>query len=650
MALVPPGVRALSGYRRSWLVKDLVAGVVLTTLLVPQGMAYAELAGLPPITGLYTTIMCLLGYAVFGPSRILVLGPASSLGPMIAATILPLVAAGGDPDRAVALAGMLALMTGVVMVTAGATGLGFVADLLSRPTMIGYMNGLAVTILIGQLPKLFGFSVDGDGLIDEVVGFVQGLARGDVVPAAAAVGLGGILVILVLQRWLPKVPAVLVMVVLAIAVSAVLQLDEHGVSLIGVLPKGFPPLTFPSVGWSDVGPLAGGALAIALVSLADTISTASSFAERTGQEVHGNQEMIGIGAANLAAGLFQGFPVSTSASRTAVAERAGSKSQLTGVTGAALIIVMIVFVPGLFKDLPQAALAAVVITAALSLADLPATARLWHQRKVEFSLSIVAFLGVALLGVLPGIAIAVGLSILNVFRRAWRPYQTTLGRVDGIAGYHDVQSYPEARLLPGLVLYRFDGPLFFANAKTFRDEVTALARSDPPPQWIVVAAEPITDVDTTAADVLFDLDRRLDERGQTLVFAELKDPVRRKIDRYGLTREIEPRHFFPTVEAAADAWSANSGATWADPPSGTPAAVSVPPQPRPSSTGRPSEHRGGEPPHGASAVAARRRGRGAPRPHSGVLIAWRFVPSRQRDRRSRPVSGRDAGEIADLVS
>src|SRR5688500_4278420 len=594
MDLVPPGGRALSGYQRRWLVKDLVAGVVLTTLLVPQGMAYAELAGLPPITGLYTTIMCLLGYAVFGPSRILVLGPDSSLGPMIAATILPLVAAGGDPERAVALAGMLAIMTAVVMIAAGIAGLGFVADLLSKPTMIGYMNGLALTIIIGQLPKLFGFSVDGEGLIGEFVGFLQGLAQGDVVPAAAAVGLGGIAVILVLQRWLPKVPSVLVMVVLAIVVSAVFQLGERGVSLIGVLPEGFPPLTIPSVQWSDIGPLVAGALAIALVSLADTISTSSSFAGRTGQEVHGNQEMIGIGAANLAAGLFQGFPVSTSASRTAVAEGAGARSQLTGVTGAALIIVMIVFLPGLFRDLPQSALAAVVITAALSLADLPATTRLWHQRKVEFSLSIVAFLGVALLGVLPGIAIAVGLSILNVFRRAWRPYETTLGLVDGLAGYHDVHSYPAARLLPGLVIYRFDAPLFFANAKTFRDEVTALARSEPAPRWIVIAAEPITDVDTTAADILFDLDHMLDERGQALVFAELKDPVRRKIELYGLAREIEPEHFFPTVEAAVEAWCERTGATWAEPPSDAAAgAADGVPQPGAGPPGMVTDRRGG---------------------------------------------------------
>ena len=300
-------------------------------------------------------------------------------------------------------------------------------------------------------------------------------------PAAAAVGIAGIVLILVLQRWLPKVPAVLITVVLAIAATTVFDLADHGVSLVGVLPKGFPPLTIPSVRLSDLGPLFAGALGIALVSLADTISTASAFAARTGQEVRGNGEMIGIGAANLAAGLFQGFPVSTSGSRTAVAERSGAKTQLTGVIGAALIILMIVLVPGLFRNLPQPALAAVVITASLSLADIPATVRLWRQRKAEFLLSIAAFLGVALLGVLPGIAIAVGLSILNVFRRAWWPYATVLGRVDGLEGYHDIHSYPDAEHLPGLVIYRFDGPLFFANAKTFRDEVRRLARAEPKP-------------------------------------------------------------------------------------------------------------------------------------------------------------------------
>jgi high affinity sulfate transporter 1 len=556
------GGLSLSSYRREWLARDVVAGVVLTTLLVPQGMAYAELAGLPPITGLYTSIMCLLGYAVFGPSRILVLGPDSSLGPMIAATILPLVAANGDEKRAIALASVLAIMVAAIMILAAVAKLGFIADLISKPTMIGYMNGLALTILVGQLPKLFGFKVSGDGLIAEFTGFVEGLAKGEAIGAAAAVGVAGIIVILVLQHWLPKVPAVLVMVVLSIAATSVFNLADHGVSLVGVLPKGFPPLTIPRVQVSDLGPLFAGALGIAVVSLADTISTASAFAARTGQEINGNREMIGIGVANLGAGLFQGFPVSTSGSRTAVAERSGAKTQFTGVTGAALIILMIVLLPGLFRNLPQPALAAVVITASLSLADIPGTVRLWRQRKEEFALSIAAFLGVALLGVLAGIAIAVALSILSVFRRAWWPYDTELGRVAGIEGYHDVRSYPNAGHLPGLVIYRFDAPLFFANAKNFRDEVRRMAKADPPPRWILVAAEPVTDVDTTASDVLEDLDEELNSRGISLVFAELKDPVRRKIERYGLTRTIDPRHFYPTVESAVAAFRDETGAQW----------------------------------------------------------------------------------------
>ena len=557
-----PGLQVISSYRRRWLLKDVIAGVVLTTLLVPQGMAYAELAGLPPITGLYTSILCLLGYAVFGPSRILVLGPDSSLGPMIAATILPLMAAKGDAERAVALASILAIMVAAIMILAAVAKLGFIADLISKPTMIGYMNGLALTILIGQLPKLLGFKVDADGLIGEITGFIRGLADGDAVPAAAAVGIAAVAVILVLQRWLPKVPAVLIAVVAAIAATTVFDLAGHGVSLVGVLPKGFPPLTIPHVRLSDLGPLFAGALGIALVSLADTISTASAFAARTGQEVRGNGEMIGIGAANLAAGLFQGFPVSTSGSRTAVAERSGAKTQLTGVTGAALIILMIVLVPGLFRNLPQPALAAVVITASLSLADIPATMRLWRQRKAEFLLSIAAFGGVALLGVLPGIAIAVALSILNVFRRAWWPYATILGRVEGVEGYHDIHSYPGAEHLPGLVIYRFDGPLFFANATTFRDEIRRLAKAEPKPAWILIAAEPVTDVDTTASDVLEDLDEALNARGISLVFAELKDPVRAKIERYGLTRTIDPHHFYPTIGAAIAAFRGETGAHW----------------------------------------------------------------------------------------
>jgi len=567
MAVVP-GVVTLRTYRPRWLAKDLVAGLVLTALLVPQGMAYAELAGLPAVTGLYTSILCLIGYAVFGPSRILVLGPDSALGPMIAATILPLAGANGDPARAIALASMLAILVGAIMIVAGVAKLGLIADLLSKPTRIGYMNGLAVTIVIGQLPKLFGFSVDADNLIGELVGFVNGVASGETVAASLAIGATGLVAILVLQRWLPKIPAVLVAVVLSIVAAAVFDLAARGVQLVGVLPQGFPPFTIPDISPSDLPLLIGGAFGIALVALTDTISTSSAFAARRGEEVNANQEMVGIGAANLAAGLFQGFPVSTSGSRTAVAEQSGAKTQLTGLVGAALITLMLLFLPGLLQDLPQPTLAAVVIAAALSLADVRGTVRLYRQRHVEFSISIAAFLGVALLGVLPGIAVAVALSILNVFRRAWWPYQTRLGLVDGLRGYHDVTSHPQAQQLDGLVLYRFDAPLFFANARTFRDQVRRLANSDPQPRWIVIAAEPITDIDTTAADVLEELNSMLTKQGISLVFAELKDPVRRKLEECELDEPLADDRFFPTLNAAVEAFRADTGGQWHAPTSG----------------------------------------------------------------------------------
>jgi len=560
-----PGLKTMRSYRIGWLRSDVVAGLVLTALLVPQGMAYAELAGLPAITGLYTSILCLIAYAIFGPSKILVLGPDSSLGPMIAATVIPLLGANGDPARAVALASALALLVGLINLIAGVARLGFVADLISKPTIIGYMNGLALTILVGQLPKLFGFSIDGDNFIDDVRGFVRGVADGETVGAALAIGLAGVVVIEALRRLWPKAPTVLIAVVLSIAAAAVFDLADHGVSLVGTLPKGFPPFTLPRIELADVGLLVGGALGIALVSLADTISTASSFAARQGEEVDGQREMIGIGAANVAAGFFQGFPVSTSGSRTAVAEQNGAKSQLTGLVGAGSIVLILLFVPGLLRNLPQPTLAAVVITASLTLADVPATRRLYRVRRSEFMLSMAAFLGVVFLGVLPGIAIAVGLSIGNVFRRAWWPYQAVLGRVSGLDGYHDVTSYPDAARLPGCIIFRFDAPLFFANDGTFRDQVRSLARSEPRPSWIIIAAEPITDLDTTAADTLHELVEDLEADGVKLVFAEMKDPVRHRIDAYELDRTIPDHHFFPTIKQAVNAFQAETGATWQSP-------------------------------------------------------------------------------------
>ena len=557
-----PGLTVVRTYKLRWFPKDLVAGLILTTLLVPQGMAYAELAGLPPITGLYTSILCLATYAVFGPSKILVLGPDSSLGPMIAATILPLVGANGDPGRAVALASALALLTGGLTVLAGVGRLGFVADLISRPTMIGYLNGLALTIVVGQLPKLFGFSVEADGFLGEVAGVVVGVLDGRTIPAALLVGGLGLIVIIAVRRWAPRIPGVLVVVVLSIIAASVFDLGDRGVSLVGVLPDGFPPLTLPVIGLSDIGPLLVGAAGIVVVSLADTIATASAFAARAGTVVNGSREMIGIGTANIAAGLFQGFPVSTSGSRTAVAEQAGAKTQVTGLVGAVAITLILLLAPGMFRNLPQPTLAAVVIAAALSLADVRGTVRLLHDRPTEFGLSMAAFAGVVGLGVLPGIGVAVALSVGNVFRRTWWPYQTVLGRVPGIPGYHDVRSYPTAEQLPGCQIFRFDAPVIFANARTFREQIQELARSDPPPKWIIIAAEPITDVDTTAGAMLEDLDVALNESGISLVFAELKDPVRTKVNRYELTRVIDPAHFFPTLDAAVTAFQQETGTRW----------------------------------------------------------------------------------------
>jgi high affinity sulfate transporter 1 len=550
-----PGFRVLRTYERAWLSKDIIAGLVLTALLVPQGMAYAELAGLPPITGLYTSVLALLGYWLMGPSKILVLGPDSALGPMIAATILPLMGADQDPAKAVALASMLALIVGCIMLLAGIAKLGFIADLLSMPTQIGYMNGLALTIIVGQLPKLFGFSVDADGFIPELRGFVDGLISGETVGAALAVGIGVLVIILVLQRAIPKVPAVLVAVVLSILAVQVFDLTAKGVSVVGPLPSGFPPFTIPHVSLSDIPLLIGGALGIVFVALADTISTASAFASLAGDRVHGNREMIGIGTSNVAAGLFQGFPVSTSASRTAVAEQAGAKTQLTGLIGATAIVVILVAIPGLLRNLPQPALAAVVIAASLSLANVGAVATLWRQRKAEAWLSIAAFLAVTFFGVLAGIGLAVALSILAVFRQTWWPYQAILGDTPDFPGFHDLVAHPDGRTYPGLVIFRFDAPLIFANARTFREQVHELAER-PGVRWIVIASEPITDVDTTASDMLDDLDEWLNARGISLVFAEMKDPVQAKIERYGLTRTIAPEHFYPTIRSAVSAYKA----------------------------------------------------------------------------------------------
>jgi high affinity sulfate transporter 1 len=559
-----PGVRTLRTYQRSWLARDVTAGIVLTALLVPAGMGYAEASGLPAIYGLYATIIPLVVYAIVGPSRILVLGPDSSLAPLIAATILPLAAS--SEAEAVALAGMLAILSGLLCVLAGLARFGFIADLLSKPVRYGYMNGIALTVLLSQLPKLFGFSTDAEGVIPEARAFARGVAGGETNSVALSIGVACLVVILACKRWRPKIPGVLVAVVAAtVAVGAFGLADRHDLSVVGSLPKGLPSLQIPSVSADHLGALVAGAIGIALVSFADTSVLSRTFAIRGGYRVDPNQELVALGAANVAAGFFQGFSVSSSSSRTPVAEAAGARTQVTGLVGALAIALLLLFFPNLVRNLPNSALAAVVISAALGLIEAAGVRKLYRLRKTEFALSIACFLGVAVLGVIEGIFIAVGLALLNFIWRAWRPYDAVLGRVDGLKGYHDVTRYPEAKRIPGLVLFRWDAPLFFANAEVFADHVRqAIASAPPPVRWVIVAAEPVTDLDTTAADVLWELEEELAAEGVDLRFAEVKGPVTDRLKRYGLFDRFGADHFYPTVGQAVSAYLEATGVEWTD--------------------------------------------------------------------------------------
>jgi high affinity sulfate transporter 1 len=545
-----PGVGVARTYQRSWLRPDLVAGVVLAAILVPQGMAYAELAGLPAVTGLYTTIACLVGYAVFGPSKVLVLGPDSSLGPLIFAAITPLLVAGDDPEKAIALAGMLALIVGLIEVGLALGKLGFVADLLSSEVQVGYMNGLALTIVVGQLPKLFGFSTDADGFVDELRAFFDELGERNT--QALLVGLAALAVLLFLPRFTRRLPAVLVAVVGATVVSAVLGLSDDGVKTVGALPQGVPSPSLPWTSVEDVLPLVIAAVGITLVSLTDTIATSSAFAARRGEEVDPNQEMIGIGAANVGAAFFQGFAVSTSTSRTAVAEQSGAKSQVTGLVGAGLVAVLLLFLNSLLADLPQSALAAVVIAAAVSLMDLGVLRRYARVRRSALLLSLVASAGVVFLGVLEGIVVAIVLAVLMFFRRSWWPHGCVLGRVPGLEGWHDVAAHPDAEELPDVVVYRWEAPLFFANAGAFRQQVRRLVRTRKP-RWVVLQCEAVTDIDVTAAEMLQRLDLEANDDGVHLAFAEMRSRLQDLVYRYGLFETLDRDHFYPTLDAALTA-------------------------------------------------------------------------------------------------
>jgi high affinity sulfate transporter 1 len=544
-----PGLRTLLRYETAWLGHDVVAGLVLATMLVPVGIAYAVASGLPGICGLYATIIPLLVYAVFGPSRILVLGPDSALAAVILGVVLPLSA--GDPQRAVVLGGMMALVSGTVLVLAGLARLGFVTELLSKPIRYGYMNGIALTVLISQLPKLFGFSVESTGPLRDLWAVGGAIVAGRTNWVALAVGLGTLATILLL-RGSRRVPGILVAVVGAAVLVGLFDLAErHDVSILGSLPQGLPGFAVPWIGVGDIVPVLIGGCAVAMVSFADTSVLSRAYAARTRTTVDPNQEMVGLGAANLATGFFQGFPISSSSSRTPVAEAAGARTQLTGIVGALAIALLLLVAPNLLRNLPTPALAAVVIASAIGLFEMADLRRIYHIQRWEFWLSVACFTGVAVFGAIPGIGLAIVIAIIEFLWDGWRPYSAVLGRPAGVEGYHDVTRYPEAHRIPGLVLFRWDAPLFFANAELFRERVlAAVAESPTPVRCVVVAAAPVTSVDVTAADALTELDEALLARGIELRFAELKDPVKDKLRRFGLFDRFGETRFFPTLDAA----------------------------------------------------------------------------------------------------
>jgi high affinity sulfate transporter 1 len=557
-----PGIDTFRRYEAGWLPHDIFAGIVLATMLVPVGIAYAQASGLPGIFGLYATIIPLLAYALFGPSRILVLGPDSALAAVILGIVVPL--SGGDPVRAVSLAGMMAIVSGTVCILAGLARLGFVTELLSKPIRYGYMNGIALTVLISQLPKLFGFSIESEGPLRSLWAIADAILEGKTKWVTFAIGFGTLMVILLLKNN-KRLPGILIAVVGATVIVGTLGLDaRYGVAVQGPLPQGLPAFSIPWIAYTDIVPVLIGGCAVALVSFADTSVLSRSYAARLRTHVDPNQEMVGLGAANLAAGFFQGFPISSSSSRTPVAEAAGARTQLTSVVGALAIAALLLVAPNLLQNLPTAALAAVVIAAAIGLIEVADLRRIYRIQRWEFWLSMVCFVGVAVLGVIPGIGLAIAIAIAEFLWDGWRPHFAILGRAHGVKGYHDITRYPDARRIPGLVLFRWDAPLFFANAEFFKERVLdAVAKSPTPVRWLVVTAEPVTSVDVTACDAIAELDEALHAQGIVFCFAELKDPVKDKLKRFGLFAQFGENYFFPTIGAAVSSYlETNKDVDW----------------------------------------------------------------------------------------
>lgn len=549
-----PVFRSLDGYRRSWLPRDLVAGALIVAIAVPLSMGMAEVAGMPPIAGLYSCVLPLIAYALLGSSRQLVIALDASTAALLAAAVTPL--AGGDAETYAALAGLVALLVGAILLIAGVLRLGFLGNFLSQPVILGYQAGLAIVVTVSQLPTLLGFGLEEDGTIRQVAEIVRRLDETNV--ATLLVGLASLALILALRAWKPAVPGALLAVALATIAAEAFDLAHEGVPVLGELPSGLPSLTLPSATLHEVGALIPSAAGIALIAAADTIASARAFAQRGRYQVDSNLDLIGLGAANLSSGISGGISVSASAARTAVAESTGSRSQVAGVTAALLMVAVLLFFTRPLQNVPTAALAAVVISAVLRLIEVPALRRSWRVRRSEFLVALATTGGAVVFGLLQGILIAVVVAILDFVRRATLPHDAVIGRIDGRQGLFDVARYPVARTEPGLLVYRFDAGIFYANAERFLERAVRLVDGSPDVRWFVLDASVISDVDLTAAQTLIELHDELDERGVELVLVDLLADVQDLLSRVGLLDRLGRGLVFDTAEDAIDAFRARS--------------------------------------------------------------------------------------------
>ncbi|MDN3027818.1 sulfate permease [Streptomyces sp. S.PB5] len=547
-----PGVAVLTGYRRSWLRGDLLAGVTVAAYLVPQVMAYAGVAGLPPVAGLWAILPALALYALLGSSRLLSVGPESTTALMTAAVVAPL--AGADPDRYATLAATLAVTVGLLCLAARLLGLGFVADLLSRPVLIGYLAGVALIMIVDQLPKLTGVDTDGSRFFPQLWSFVEHLDR---VEAATAVFSAVTLTLLfTVAGFFRSVPGPLLAVVLGTAAVAVFDLDErYGITVIGDVPAGLPAVAAPDL--SELPRLVLPALGVLLVAYTDFILTARAFAgqDEDGERLDADQEFLALGSANLGAGWLQGFPVSSSASRTALASSAGARSQAYSLVAGAVVLAVLLFLSPLLTRTPSAVLGALVVYAAVRMIDLAGFGRLAAFRRRELLLAVGCLVGVLALDLLYGVLVAVGMSVAEMLSRVARPHDAVEGLVPGVAGMHDVDDYPQARTIPGLLVYRYDSPLFFANAQDFRRRaLAALDEQSEAVRWFVLNTEAIVEVDITALDAVDDLRRELGRRGIVLALARVKQDLLDDLEAYGLTESVGRELIFPTLPTAVAAY------------------------------------------------------------------------------------------------